>query len=238
MRGADRSDTSEGRRRPAQPLTPRGVAAASRPGAVRAFRSGAGIVVALVLAAPLLAGPAPKQRSAAKSPEARFARGLARVDVPAVSVVDQDGRSASLADLLDRREPVVVNFFFASCGSICPVMTATLAAMRETLGRDGESLKTVSITIDPDQDGPEVLKAYARRFSAGPGWTFLTGEPAAIASIQKAFGAETGGKFNHRALYYFRAARSDSWVRIEGLAAARDLVAEARGVLRETLTRR
>lgn len=238
MSGVSGTVVNPSSRRPAPPQTPRGVAAASLPSAAHAFSSGAALLVSIVLASPLLAGAAPKRQPATKAPEARFSRGVARVDVPAVPVVDQDGRSASLSDLLDRREPVVVNFFFASCGSICPVMTASIAAMRETLGRDGQVLKTVSITIDPDQDSPDVLKAYARRFSAGPGWTFLTAEPEVIASIQKAFGAETGGKFNHKALYYFRAANSDSWVRIEGLAAARDLVAEARGVLRETVTRR
>lgn len=191
-----------------------------------------GLVVVLVACPLLLAGPIRKETSPAAGPAPRFSRSVTRVDLPDLSVVDQDGRTVSLPELLDRREPVVVNFFFASCGSICPVMTATLAAMREELDRDGRNVKTVSITIDPDQDTPEVLKSYARRFSAGPGWTFLTAEPAAISSILKAFGAETGGKFSHRALYYFRAARSDSWVRIEGLAGAGDLAIEARGVLR------
>jgi protein SCO1 len=200
---------------------------------------GASVLVSILVASPLLfAEPAQKEPAPAKSQENRFSRSTTRVDVPELAVVDQDGRTVSLPELLDSREPVVVNFFFASCGSICPVMTATISRMRETLGREGRSVKNVSITIDPDQDSPDVLKAYARRFSAGAGWTFVTAEPAAIASIQKAFGAETGGKFNHKALYYFRAARSDSWVRIEGLAGASDLAAEARGVLRAAVTLR
>jgi RNA polymerase sigma factor (sigma-70 family) len=197
-------------------------------------RSAGGLLLVASLAAlPLLAIKPSGATGATDQPPAppRFSRVVTRVDVPSVAVVDQDGRTVSLPEVLDSREPVVVNFFFASCGSICPVMTATLSRMREELGRQGRSVKTVSITIDPDQDTSDVLKAYAKRFSAGPGWTFLTGEPAAIASVQKAFGAETGGKFNHRALFFFRAARSDSWVRVEGLAGASDLAAEARGVM-------
>lgn len=197
-----------------------------------------GLALVLLACPPLLADAIRKDASPAAGSESRFSRSVTRVDLPQLSVVNQDGRTVSLPELLDRREPVVVNFFFASCGSICPVMTATLAAMREELDRDGRKVKTVSITIDPDQDTPDVLKAYARRFSAGPGWTFLTAESATIASILKAFGAETGGKFSHRALYFFRAARSDSWVRIEGLAGASDLVTEARGVLQGAVAER
>jgi protein SCO1/2 len=206
---------------------------------IRVIAAGAAVVVSSLLACPLLlAEPAKKDAPAGDPQAAPFSRTVTRVDVPELSVVDQNGRSASLAELLGPREPVVVNFFFASCGSICPVMTATLSQMRERLDGEGRSVKTISITIDPDQDTPDVLKSYAGRFSAGPGWTFVTAEAAAIEAIQSAFGANAGGKFNHRALYYFRAARSDEWVRIEGLAGANDLVAEARGVLRGAVARK
>lgn len=194
------------------------------------------IAVLLLLACPLLlavpAGKTAPAPAATVAPAPRFTRSLTRVEVPDLFAVDQDGRSVSLSGVLDRREPVVVSFFFASCGSICPVMTATLAAMREELARDGRTVRTVSITVDPEQDTPDVLKSYSRRFSAGPGWSFLTAQPATTLAILKAFGAESGGKFNHRPLYFFRAARSDSWVRIEGLAGASDLAAEARVALR------
>ena len=197
------------------------------------------VAVSSLLAGPrLLAEPIEKAVPVGERQAARFSRSTTRVDVPALHVVDQNGRSVSLAELLDPRDPVVVNFFFASCASICPVMTATLSQMREQLGSEGRSVKTVSITIDPDQDTPDVLKSYAGRFSAGPGWTFVTADSDAIETIQKAFGAFAGGKFNHRALYYFRAARSDEWIRIEGLAAATDLAAEAHGVLRGAVARK
>lgn len=197
------------------------------------FVAGTVLISVLLLSGPLFAvSPAPGAPSAADRGEApRFSRSLASVAVPAVGLVDQEGRNVQLDELLDPRQPVVVNFFFASCGSICPVMTASLSAMREALGREGLDVRTVSITIDPDQDSPEVLKSYARRFSAGPGWSFLTGDAGTVASIQKAFGAETGGKFNHKALYFFHSAGTGPWVRIEGLAGASDLAKEARGAL-------
>jgi len=161
----------------------------------------------------------------------RFSRSVTEYQIPDIKLVDQQGRTVSLRDLLDERKPVALNFFFASCGSICPVMTATLSRMRQQLGRDGDDLRVVSITIDPDQDTPEVLKAYAKRFSARPGWSFVTGDAENILAVQRAFFADSGGKFNHQLLYFFRAAGSNSWVRIEGLANAADLVAEVRGIV-------
>jgi protein SCO1/2 len=160
----------------------------------------------------------------------RFSRSVAEYEIPDLSLVDQQGRTVALRQLLDDRKPVALNFFFASCGSICPVMTATFSRMRKQLGHDGDDLRVVSITIDPDQDTPEVLKAYAERFSAGPGWSFLTGDAGKILEVQRSFFADSGGKFNHRLLYYFRAAGAKKWVRLEGLADAADLAAEVRGL--------
>ncbi len=195
-------------------------------------------VGALILALPLAgsgfllarepgAGIAPAQEAV----KPRFSRSVTEYQVPDLKLVDQQGQTVSLGELLDERRPVALNFFFASCGSICPVMTATFSRMRKELGHDGEGLRVVSITIDPDQDTPEVLKAYAERFSAGPGWSFLTGDARNILAVQRAFFADSGGKFNHRLLYFFRAAGSKSWVRIEGLANAGDLANEARGLV-------
>ena len=193
---------------------------------------------ALILAFPLvrpgsLLGREPGAGSTSREEPAkpRFARSVTEYQVPDLKLVDQQGRTVSLRELLNEQRPVALNFFFASCGSICPVMTATFSRMRKELGHDGDGLRVVSITIDPDQDTPEVLKAYAERFSAGPGWSFLTGDAGNILAVQRAFFADSGGKFNHRLLYFFRAAGSKSWVRIEGLANAADLAKEARGLV-------
>jgi protein SCO1/2 len=172
--------------------------------------------------------------STAEAKRPRYARTVSEYVIPDVTLVDQAGRSARLAALLSPDRPIALNFFFASCRTICPVMTSTFAQMRKELGHDGDGLRVVSVTIDPDQDTPEVLKGYAERFSAGDGWTFLTGDAGKILDVQRAFFADTGGKFNHKLLYLFRAAGSKSWVRVEGLANAADLAGEVRGLVTAT----
>ena len=187
--------------------------------------------LALLGAVPVRAGGAAAGRAATEAKSPRYSRKVAEYAVPDVKLVDQTGRSVGLAELLAADKPVALNFFFASCGSICPVMTSTLARMRKDLGHDGDGLRVVSVTIDPDQDTPAILKAYAKEYSAGKGWSFLTGDAEKISEVQRAFLADAGGKFNHQLLYFFRAAGSKSWVRVEGLANAADLAGEVRGLV-------
>lgn len=195
-----------------------------------------GLLAAGLLAFGLPAGlraVGPAERPDAPAPAAanapKYERSVVEVDVPDVALLDQAGRSTRARELLDRGHPVAVNFFFASCRSICPVMTSTFASMRERLGKD-DDLRMVSVTIDPEQDTPEVLRAYSARFGAGPGWSFLTGVPEDVLALQKAFGADAGGKFNHRPLYFLRAPGASSWVRLEGLGGAAELASEVRSL--------
>lgn len=182
-------------------------------------------------AAPLFAGDADAGGRSSTAPSgSRYTRSVFEYAIPDVRLVDQAGRSVALAELLSPDKPIALNFFFASCGSICPVMTSTFSRMRKELGHDGDGLRVVSVTIDPDQDTPGILKAYAAGYSAGPGWSFLTGDAEKILEVQRAFFADSGGKFNHRLLYFFRAAGSKAWVRVEGLANAADLAGEVRGL--------
>ena len=151
-----------------------------------------------------------------------------RYEIPTVSLVDQDGKSVPLSRALGGPEPVGLNFFFASCRTICPVMSSAFAGMREKLRKDGASLRLVSISIDPEQDTPEVLRTYAKRFGAGREWTFLTGTQEQIDVVLRSFLAESGGKFNHQPLFFFRDGAADQWLRVDGLAGAGDLASVAR----------
>jgi protein SCO1/2 len=155
-----------------------------------------------------------------------YTRSIRAYDVPEVSLIDQHGREVLLPDLLQSPEPVALNFIFTTCTTICPVMTATFAHMRDTLGPDASGLRTVSISIDPEYDTPAVLKQYAARHGDAPDWLFLTGDAQRIVQVQKAFDAYTGSKVNHRPLTLFKGRGSQDWVRIDGLAGGSELAAE------------
>lgn len=153
---------------------------------------------------------------------------MATYEVPDVTLLDQDGRGVSLESALGSGEPVLLNFVFTTCATICPVMTATFSRVREELGPEAERLRMVSISIDPDHDTPPVMKQYAERYGAGPRWRFLTGTAGQIARVLKAFDASPQSKADHRPLTFIRTPTRAEWLRIEGLTGAADLAGEYR----------
>jgi protein SCO1/2 len=107
---------------------------------------------------------------------------------PNVTLTSQDGSPVSLADL--RGKVVAVTFIFTRCTATCPVLTPMMSFVQDRLGSDfGARIAFVSITVDPERDTPEVLKEYAQAFGANlAGWSFLTGDPAAIREVTRRYG--------------------------------------------------
>lgn len=175
------------------------------------------------------------EHASAESAEgaARYTRSVHRYALPAVTLLDQDGRAVPLARALADDAPLAVNFVFTTCTTICPVMSATFADLRRRLGAEARGVRLVSISIDPAHDRPGRLKEYARRFHAGEGWSFYTGTEAEIASVVAAFQALEGDKTNHRPVTLLRRPGTDAWVRIDGLAGGQDLARELRALLAE-----
>ena len=107
--------------------------------------------------------------------------------VPEFKFVNQNGDSISNKDYLGK--VYVVEFFFTTCPSICPIMNRNLIAVEKELGSD-KDFGIVSITIDPQHDTQEVLKQYAENHGIeNPNWNFLTGEKEMIYTVaNKGFG--------------------------------------------------
>jgi protein SCO1/2 len=156
----------------------------------------------------------------------RYAVSTEHYAIPDVELLDQSGASVSLRALLDTEQPIALNFIFTTCTTICPVMTATFAQMRRTLGDAGDQLRLVSISIDPEYDRPDKLKAYSEQFGAGSGWDFLTGDSADIVRVLKSFDTYAGSKMNHQPITLLKSPGSESWTRINGLASGKDLANE------------
>lgn len=163
----------------------------------------------------------------------RFQRTEGIYQIPTVPLFDQAGQQLDFNELVASDKPQAVNFIFATCTTICPVMTATFSQMRRELGADAERLQMVSITIDPEHDTPAVLAEYAGRFDAPalPQWRFLTGHPSDVEQVLRAFDAWSGSKANHRPITLFRGAGQQAWIRLEGLGSGADLASEARALL-------
>ena len=161
---------------------------------------------------------------------ASYRRTVTRYEVPDVALVNQDGARVRLPNALAADKPVVLSFFFSTCTTVCPILSASSSALLKTLGAESSEVRVVSIATDPDHDTPEVLRSYRKRFDAGPEWELLTGSREDIDRVLRAFHAYSGNKATHRPLTLLRAPGGDSWVRIDGLIRNSDLVAEYRGL--------
>jgi protein SCO1/2 len=156
----------------------------------------------------------------------RFTRKEVAVEVPDVTLIDQQGgevdfRSAMLGD-----RPVFVEFIFATCTTICPILSAGFASVQRKLGDGRERVLLVSLTIDPEHDGPEELRKYLDRYGAKSGWDFYTGTRDDINQVMRAFDAFVPDKMSHIPVTFVHTPGSDSWVRIDGFAGSKDLMRE------------
>ena len=91
------------------------------------------------------------------------------------SLTDHNGQLRTVRDFAGK--VVVVFFGYTQCPDACPTTMAELAEVKKLLGKDGERLQAVFITVDPERDTPEVLKAYMGNFDP----TFLALIPSAQA---------------------------------------------------------
>lgn len=153
---------------------------------------------------------------------------LSTVDyvAPDVQLVRDDDKTVSLRAELDDGRPVIMNFIFTTCTSICPLSSQTFAEFARRLGEERGKVHLVSISIDPEQDTPERLRAYAQRFNAGPEWQHYTGTLAASRAAQRAFGVYREDKMGHAPVTFLRAAPGEPWRRIDGFATPDDLLRE------------
>jgi protein SCO1/2 len=116
-------------------------------------------------------------------------------------LVDQNGKTVSLASL--KGKPLVVDFIYTSCPGPCLMETAKLANVALRLGNDmGSKVTIVSISVDPEHDGPKQLLDYSRQQGADEkGWYFLTGGPGdvdqALAGFKLSRQIEPDGSVGH-----------------------------------------
>jgi protein SCO1/2 len=106
-------------------------------------------------------------------------------------LITQDGKKVHFYDDLIKGRVVAIELMYTSCKYNCPLETARLVQVQKLLGdRMGKDVFFYSITIEPEHDTPEVLKAYAEKYHVGPGWLFLTGKPSDIQLISRRLGLD------------------------------------------------
>jgi protein SCO1 len=151
--------------------------------------------------------------------------------VPAVTLIRQDGKEVALQAEMNDGRPVVLNFIFTTCGSICPLMSQVFGQFQRRLGADSDQVHLMSISTDPEEDSPARLREYAQRYGARVGWNHYTGTLEASQSVQRAFGVYRGDKMSHTSVTLLRVAPGQPWVRIDGFMTPDELLRHFRQLL-------
>jgi protein SCO1/2 len=130
------------------------------------------------LAGPLLAACAPENKPQFKAVDisgADYAKDFA--------LPDADGKLRTIKDF--QGKAVVVFFGYTQCPDVCPTTLTEIAEAKKLLGADGARVQGVFITVDPERDTPQLLKAYVANF--GPDMVALRGTDAQTAAAAKDF---------------------------------------------------
>jgi protein SCO1/2 len=98
-------------------------------------------------------------------------------------LVDQNGAEVTEAAL--KGQPSLVFFGFTHCPDVCPTTLFDVSEVYKALGRDGDKVKAFFVSVDPERDTPTILKEYLSSFD--PRLRGLTGDPAAVAAMEKAY---------------------------------------------------
>lgn len=142
----------------------------------------------------------------------------AKLNIPDVSLVDQDGHPVRFHTDLVKGKVVAMNFIFTTCTTVCPPMGATFGKLREMLGeKAGKDVHLISVSVDPSTDTPERLKAWAAKFGSGPGWTLVTGDAEQVRTLLKALGVYTASPAEHTPLVLVGNDAKGEWTRTYGL---------------------
>jgi protein SCO1/2 len=173
------------------------------------------IATALLQAAPPPAAAAVGQQS----DRARIAAATARY-LPNVELVNQDGKSLHLYDDLMKDKVVVMDFIYTQCTDACSPLTQNLADVQALLGdRVGGAIQMISISVDPANDTPPVLKAFAAKFGVKPGWDFLTGPADHLETVAHKLGGFSTNWQDHSTQVIVGNVAAGQWVKVNGMAA-------------------
>jgi len=140
-------------------------------------------------------------------------------------LLNQNGDRVRFYTDLMKDKTVIIDTFFATCQASCLPMNRNLEKIQEGLGeRLGKDVNILSISVDPTVDTPTLLKVYAKRLNAKPGWYFLTGDKESIDLILKKLGQFVDDKNSHMNIFLIGNDRTGLWKKAFGLAKSEELM--------------
>lgn len=166
--------------------------------------------------------------------------------IPAVTLLDQDGRHRPLRELVRGRPAVALGFFFSACSTFCPPQTAAMQTLQAALATRADpaapsSPLLLAVSLDPFGDTPASMRAYAERFELSlgtpQGALLLGGERRALAPVWAAFGVSGDQPETHATILWIGRDGGRLWQARGALAETEALVALLLGRLPDEVAR-
>jgi cytochrome oxidase Cu insertion factor (SCO1/SenC/PrrC family) len=131
-------------------------------------------------------------------------------------LIDQQGRPVRFYSDVVAGKVVCFTFVFTQCRDACPLLMARLNRVKASLGpRFGGEVTFVAISVDPENDTPAALQAFATRHGAADaGWTFLTGSRADLAMVAGRLGGWPESPDQHTTAFVAGNARTRHWIKV------------------------
>lgn len=148
-----------------------------------------------------------------------------RIVLPDATMLDKSGTPFRLRGDIGDDALVVINFSYTTCGSICPLGNQILQFVDERRDEIGREVHLLTITIDPANDTPEVMRASAEAFGASGNWHWLTAAPGVIAEILRAADASTADIESHDPVFLVGDMDTGRYFRSLSLPDADELIA-------------
>lgn len=184
-------------------------------------------LLALVLKAPAVACHHDKDSGAAEDPHAGHRQATAQaaardenrvdVEIKDLELRDQDGQIRRLSSDVIGDKLVAMTFVYSSCTTICPIYSALFTQIQELLGdRLDRDVVLVTLTLDPATDVPLRLKREAEKYSARPGWVYLTGDKGNVDEVLRGLDAYFADFTQHPPMALIGDGRTGTWRRYNG----------------------
>jgi cytochrome oxidase Cu insertion factor (SCO1/SenC/PrrC family) len=157
--------------------------------------------------------------SAPQNQESKSPSGATANYFPNHVLLTQDNKAVHFYQDLLKGKIVLINFFFTTCQSVCPLMTANLAKVQGLLSDHvGKEVVMISISVDPVTDTPQALKKYAEHFKAQPGWYFLTGKKENVDWVLYKLGGYVEDKQKHTSVLIIGNEATGEWMKVHAMA--------------------
>lgn len=109
---------------------------------------------------------------------------LAKLVIPDIEVLNQDGKKVRFYTDLVKGKKVLINFVYTSCELTCPMAGRNFDKLQKSIGKElGKEVFLISVSTDPSVDTPQILKKWGEKYNRQDGWTLVTGDESIISRL-------------------------------------------------------